>query len=423
MFPSTTFLPRAVPTALLAFGLAVTVPALAAPTDKTNSYEVQNLVSLAPPDGGIVAPFHDVNLKNGWGVAFNPTGFVWVSDNGTGRSTLYDGNGQPSPPLSASNPAGPLIVTIPPASGAAGDTGSPTGIVFNASNDFQVPPGAPATGAARFIFVSEDGMISGWAPNIDPTHAIKGTVANAVYKGVAIAGNGSDHFRLYAADFIGKKIDVYDEKFKLVPMPSAFIDPSVPKDYGPFNIMNIQGNLYVAYAKTQPGSHDEAHGPGFGFVSVFDADGNLLLRLAGKKNFNAPWGMALAPHGFGQFSNDVLVGNFGDGTINAFDPHDGHFDGQLRTPDGKTLAIDGLWGIQFGNGIMSQETDTLFFAAGPNDESDGLYGRIDLVQPTKGGNGDDEGDNNDNQGNNNQGNNNQGNNNQGNNNQGKGKKH
>jgi uncharacterized protein (TIGR03118 family) len=159
-------------------------------------------------------------------------------------STLYDGNGVPSPTVPA-----PLIVTIPPASGNAADTGSPTGIVFNASNDFQVPPGAATTGAARFIFVSEDGMISGWAPNIDPTHAIKGTVANAVYKGVTVAGNGSDHFRLYAADFIGKKVDVYDENFNPIPMPGAFVDPTVPSDYGPFNIMNIQGNLCVAYAK------------------------------------------------------------------------------------------------------------------------------------------------------------------------------
>jgi uncharacterized protein (TIGR03118 family) len=191
-------------------------------------------------------------------------------------------------------------VTIAAASGDPADCGSPTGIVFNASNDVQISipdpnnrNGSPLKGPAPAIFLwaSEDGMISGWNPGVDRTHAIKGTVANAVYKGIAIAGDGScADFRLYAADFTGKKIDVYDKNFKLIPMPGAFVDPSIPSDYGPFNIMNIQGNLYVAFAKPQPTSHDEAHGPGFGFVSVFDADGNLLVRLAGKKNFNCALG-------------------------------------------------------------------------------------------------------------------------------------
>ena len=407
MSPSTTILRRAFPVALTLLGLAVAAPSIADPPakpDNTNSYQVTNLVSLPAANGGTTAaPNHDANLQNGWGVVFNPTAFVWVSDNGTGKATLYDGNGVPSPVQSQQNPNGPLVVTIPAASGNPADSGSPTGIVFNASSDFQVSIPDPAhpgqflkgPAPAAFLWASEDGMISGWNPTVDRTHAIKGTVANAVYKGITIAGDGSSaHFRLYAADFIGKKIDVYDENFKPIvpPLPhGAFVDPYVPADYGPFNILNIQGNLYVAFAKTQPPSHDEAHGPGLGFVSVFDADGNLLMRLEGKKNFNAPWGMALAPQGFGKFSNDILVGNFGDGTINAFDPQDGHFDGQLKTPDGKTLVIDGLWGIAFGNGVLNQQTDTLFFAAGPNDESDGVYGRIDLVPPVKGGKGDDQG--------------------------------
>jgi uncharacterized protein (TIGR03118 family) len=410
---TTSNLRRALRVAVIVLGFAAAAPALSAPPgppgppgppsapplhpDKTNSYQVQNLVSLPAADGGTIATppnnNHDANLRNGWGVMFNPTGPVWVSDNGTGKSTLYDGNGVPFPPVPAPPIPSPLVVTIPPAPG--NDAGSPTGIAFNASNDFVVPttPSPAVSGPARFLWASEDGAISGWAPNVDVNNAQTALVANAVYKGIAIAGDGSAHFRLYAADFIGQKIDVYDEKFKPIAMPGAFVDPGVPTDYGPFNIMNIQGNLYVAYAKTQPGSHDEAHGAGFGFVSVFDADGNLLLRLDGKKHFNAPWGMALAPQGFGKFSNDVLVGNFGDGTINAFDPHDGHFDGQLKTPDGKPLVIGGLWGIQFGNGILNQQTDTLFFAAGPNDEGDGVYGRIDLVPPVKGPKGDMGGDN------------------------------
>jgi uncharacterized protein (TIGR03118 family) len=385
------------------FGLAVALPSVAAPPfkpDNTNSYQITNLVSLPAANGGtIAAPNHDPNLQNGWGVMFNPTGPVWVSDNGSGKSTLYDGNGVPFPPPPAPTP---LVVTIPPASGNPADTGSPTGLVFNASSDFVLchTGSPPVAQPARFIWASEDGMISGWNPACNPTAALQLVAANAVYKGVTIAGDGSAHFRLYAADFIGKKIDVYDQNIAPIPMPGAFVDPSIPSDYGPFNIMNIQGNLYVAFAKTQPGSHDEAHGAGLGFVDVFDADGNLLMQLAGKKNFNAPWGMALAPQGFGKFSNDVLVGNFGDGTINAFDPQDGHFDGQLKMPNGKTLVILGLWGIQFGNGIMNQQTDTLFFAAGPNDEADGVYGRLDLVPPTKKGPGNGQGDDNNSQGNN-----------------------
>jgi len=378
MLSTTAILRRAIPLAPILLGLTVTAPSIADPPDKTNSYQVQNLVSLAPPAGTIAAPHHDVNLQNGWGIVFNPTGPVWVSDNGTGKSTLYDGNGVPFP---STVPPGPLVVTIPAASGKPADTGTPTGIAFNASNDFVVPttPNPPVSGRSVFLWASEDGAISGWAPNVNGTVAQTALVANAVYKGIAIAGDGSSgHFRLYAADFVGKKIDVYDDKFKPVVMPGAFVDPTIPNDFGPFNILNIQGNLYVSYAKTQPNSHDEAHGPGLGFVNVFDADGNLLMRLASRGKLNAPWGMALAPEGFGSFSHDILVGNFGDGTINAFDPHDGHFDGQLKTPDGKTLVIDGLWGIAFGNGINSQPMNTLFYAAGPNNESNGVYGRIDF---------------------------------------------
>ncbi len=175
--------------------------------------------------------------------------------------------------------------------------------MFNGSNDFMVTKGA-ASGPARFIFASEDGVISGWAPSVDPTNALIGTInPNAVYTGITIAGNGSDHFRLYAADFKGRKIDVYDDKFASISMPAgAFVDTKVPPDYGPFNIQNIQGNLYVAYAKKEdPDGEDEVQGPGLGLVDVFDADGNLLLRFGKKHSLNAPWGLALAPQGFGKF--------------------------------------------------------------------------------------------------------------------------
>jgi len=381
MLPLTTILRRAIPSALIAFGLAIAVPSIAAPpTDKTNSYQVHTLVS----NGGVPADHSDAHLQNSWGVAFNPfnPGFVWVVNNHDGTSTLYDGNGVPSP----TTPGPPLVVKIPAASGLPSDTGSPTGIVFNGSNDFQVTKGG-LTGPARFIFASEDGVISGWAPNVDFTNAVQGTInRNAVYTGVTIAGNGSDHFLLYAADFLGQKIDVYDATFKPVTVAGGFVDTKLPKDYSPFNIQNIQGNLYVAYAKKEADGDEEIQGPGLGLVDVFDADGNLLLRLK-HGSLNAPWGVAIAPKGFGRFSNDILVGNLGDGTISAFDPHDGKFDGQLKGPDGKPLKIDGLWGIAFGNGLLNQQTDALFFAAGPNGEKDGAYGRIDLVPSTKGGKG------------------------------------
>ena len=221
MLSSTMILRRAAPAALIIFGLAAAAPSVAAPPDKANSYQVGTLVS----NTGVPPVHNDGHLKNSWGVAFNPTGFVWVANNHTGTSTLYDGNGVPSP--ATPNPPGPLIVTIPAASGPPA-IGSPTGIVFNASNDFQVTNGT-LTGAARFIFASEDGMISGWAPNVDGTHALKGALnPDAVYTGITIAGNGSDHFFLYAADFKGRKIDVYDSKFAPVTMPGGFVDKKYP---------------------------------------------------------------------------------------------------------------------------------------------------------------------------------------------------
>jgi len=385
MLSTTAILRRAIPAALLAFGLAMGAAAApptppgppnppGPPTDNTNSYQVQNLVS----DGAVSANHTDGHLKNPWGIAFNPFGYVWVANNHDGTSTLYDGDGALSPPPSD---GGPLVVTIPPASGSG--TGSPTGIVYNGSDDFQV---GTAKKPARFIFVSEDGMISGWSPEVDLHNAQPAATANANYKGVAIAGNASSskHFRLYAADFVGKKIDVYDEAFHPVTLAAgAFKDSKIPAEFGPFNITNIEGKLFVAYAQVDA-EGDEVAGKGLGYVDVYDADGNLLQRFAGKGKLNAPWGMVLAPKGFGRFSGDVLVGNFGDGTINAFNLDDGHFDGQLKGTDGKPLVIPGLWGLAFGNGILHQPTDTLFFAAGINDEDDGLYGRIDLAPQAKG---------------------------------------
>ena len=351
---------RAPLTALLALCLALSTSAAAGP-GAPNSYAQTNLVSNVSGVG-------DPDLINPWGIAFNPNAFVWVSDNGTGVATLYDGLGAKQG----------LVVTIPSANGT--DHGTPTGITFNSSSDFKVG----AAGAA-FLFATEDGLIAGWNGGTVATRVFPaaGVTPTAVYKAIAIAGNGTSHF-LYAADFHNKKIDVLDPTFTPVTPPGGFVDPGIPPEFGPFNIMNFQGDLYVAYAMKETDGDDEVAGPGLGFVDVFDADGVLLRRVATRGKLNAPWGMALAPTNFGKFSNALLVGNFGDGTINAYDLKNGTPLGQLRTPDNQTLVIDGLWGIAFGNGVKDQPTDVLFFAAGPNEESDGLYGFIEPAAPTTG---------------------------------------
>lgn len=329
-------------------------------------YSVRNLVS----DGFVAAAHTDPDLVNPWGIVFNPNGFVWVADNETGASTLYDGNGVKQS----------LVVTIPTAPG--GDPpASPTGIVFSSGSDFVVRSGTLA-GPSRFIFATEDGTISGWAPNVDATHAIlavDNSASGAIYKGLALAANGSGHF-LYAADFHHNRVDVFDESFHPVQLAGRFLDPALPSRFAPFGIQNILGNLYVTYAKQDEEAEDDVTGPGLGFVDVFDANGRLLHRFASRGPLNAPWGVALAPADFGRFRNRLLVGNFGDGRISAFDLRTGEFRGTLRKPNGHPIEIEGLWGIAFGNGLMNQPTRTLFFAAGPEDEEHGLYGRIDVAQ-------------------------------------------
>lgn len=356
-------------TSILIAAAAATLGATVVPSQAANNrYQVQNLVSDGPP---VTADHQDPNLKNGWGIAFNPNGFVWVADNGTGLSTLYDGLGNPQS----------LVVAIP-GPPTLSQPGLPTGIVFNGSGDFAISNGT-ATGPGRFLFAGQDGVISAWAPNVDATHALVAAhVPGASYFGLALTGDGTGNF-LYAADFRGGKIDKFDKNFQQVSTQGGFADPSIPHDFAPFNIQNILGDLYVTYAKREieDGVAEDVPGPGLGYVNVFDAKGALIRRIATRGKLNAPWGLALAPASFGRFANHLLVGNFGDGTINAYDPSGG-FRGQLRGSDNKPLKIDGLWGMAFGNGIQHQPTGTLFFAAGPNDENDGLYGK---VTPTAGG--------------------------------------
>jgi uncharacterized protein (TIGR03118 family) len=352
-------------TVVLAWAIAAASAAHAA----GSVYERHDLVS----DGFVAAAHHDPNLVNGWGVAFNPFGPVWVADNGAGVSTLYDGAGN----------LVPLVVQIPSAGNAFGG-GNPTGIVFNGSSGFVVS-GNGLSGPSRFIFASEDGGIAGWAPNLErpiATHAVRvidNSRTGAIYKGLALSAGGSGSL-LYAADFHNARVDVFDADFKPVTLPAgAFTDPSLPAGFAPFGLQAINGDIYVSYAKQDADRHDDVKGKGLGFVDVFDPNGKLIKRVVSRGKLNAPWGMALAPAGFGRFANRLLVGNFGDGRINAYDLASGEFVGRLKGSDRRPIEIDGLWGLAFGNGFANQPVNTLFFAAGPGDEQHGLYGRIDVV--------------------------------------------
>lgn len=331
-----------------------------------NSMGTHFKFTILVSDGAVPAAHIDPNLKNAWGIVFNPKGFVWVANNGTQKATLYDGNGVPQT----------LVVTLPEvASGPA----NPTGIVFNGSTDFVVSSGGKS-GAAAFIFAGEGGTLSAWSPAVGPTNAFTvfdGSSANAVYKGLALAMSSSGN-RLYAADFHNNRVDVFDKNFVKLSLPGAFQDALLPAGFAPFGIQAIGTKIYVTYAKQDIKMHDEEDGAGLGAVDVFDTDGNLLLRLAQGGPLNAPWGVTQAPANFGSLSNDILVGNFGDGTISAFDPTSGKFIGKLLQPDGSNFVQPGLWGIAFGNGLSAQPTNTLFFAAGPNEEADGVYGRLDM---------------------------------------------
>jgi uncharacterized protein (TIGR03118 family) len=348
--------------AALSLLMVVSAAAWSDDDSRSGAYAVHNLVS----DGSVTADHIDPGLVNPWGIVFNPTAVVWVANNGTSTSTLYDGAGNK------------IALTVTTPAGTHG-TSSPTGIVYSGSNDFSVK-GATVTAPSRFIFAGEHGTLSGWAPTANLTNAILAYDApdGAIYKGLALASNGTGNF-LYATDFHNNKIDVFDKTFTKVMLSGNFIDPRLPAGYAPFGIQNILGDLYILYAKQDANAEDEIQGPGLGFVSVFDSNGNFIRRIVSRGSLNAPWGIALAPADFGQFSNRLLIGNFGDGRINAFDIATGEYLGRLRQADGRSVKIDGLWGLSFGNGVAAQPTSTLYFTAGPNDEASGLYGQINAV--------------------------------------------
>ena len=302
----------------------------------------------------------DAKLVNAWGIAFNPAGFVWVANNGSATSTLYDGNGVPQT----------LVVATQP---------GPTGIVFNGSQDFKVTQNG-ATAASPFVFASEGGIISAWSPTVNRNAVVNvfdGSSANKVYKGLATAAYLGLNY-LYAADFHNNAINVFDRNFAPAVLPGSFRDPGLPAGFAPFNVQAIGDKIYVAYAKREASGDDEQAGAGLGVVSVFDTGGNFVKQLAYGGALNAPWGLAMAPANFGAASNMLLVGNFGDGKINVYNPATGAFAGALARADNTPIVTEGLWGIAFGPGVNSQPTNTLFFTAGPGDEKHGLYGRIDM---------------------------------------------
>jgi uncharacterized protein (TIGR03118 family) len=353
-----------------------------------NRYVVTNLTS----DLSGIAPNTDPVLQNAWGLTFTPGASpFWIADNATGCSTLYDGTGVPQP-----QPPPPLQVKIPLPGGSIPATAckhadpnnppkptpaTPTGLVWNPTTTFLVPG---TTKSATFIWATEDGTISAWTSGLTPTDqavlAVDNSPAGAVYKGLVFGTNVHGVF-LFATNFRAGTIDVFAPNGSAGFKPATsneiegpFTDPKIPAGFAPFGIQNINGDLFITYALQDAAKHDDVAGRGNGFVDIFDTDGHLLRRFASRGALNSPWGVARTSFNFGRFSGDILVGNFGDGKINVFDS-DGNFLDSLKDEKGKYTVIDGLWTLTLGGGKNSS-SDTLYFTAGPNDESDGLFGTI-----------------------------------------------
>jgi uncharacterized protein (TIGR03118 family) len=336
------------------------------------SYVQTNLVSDIPG----LAAHTDPNLKNPWGTSVGPGSPIWVSDNHAGVTTLYDGAGNPQPRVAA--------IPAPPSAGN-GAVGAPTGQAFNTfdpnSSDFAISKNG-VSGPALFLFATEDGTIAGWNPNVDNTHAViavdRSTATDSAgdvganYKGLALVTTPNGKF-IYATSFRFGTVEVFDNHFNLV---NSFTDPTIPAGFAPFGIHNIGGKLYVTFAKQGPGKADDDARPGNGFVDVFAPNGDLLQRLVSRGNLDSPWAVTLAPPTFGAFGGDILVGNFGNGRINAYDPTSGEIQGQLKRPGGGPIRIDGLWGLRFAPATPGAGPNTLFFTAGLNHEADGLFGTI-----------------------------------------------
>jgi uncharacterized protein (TIGR03118 family) len=329
----------------------------------STTYLVHDLVSNQPG----VAPLTDPDLVNGWGVSVNPTGGgFWVSSNEPGLANIYTGDVTGS----AVAKQGEVNIT----------GGAPTGNVFNSTSDFKIPAGSP-TAPATFIFASESGDVTGWNQTVNSGNAVLGySDPSAVYKGIALANDSvNGHNYLYVADFHNNKIDVLDTNFAITHLGGNFTDPNLPAGFAPFNVAEINGQLYVSYAVQDAAKHDDVSGKGHGLIDVYTNDGVFVQRLVSNgpsSKLDSPWGMVLAPATFGDFSGDLLVGNFGDGHINAYNATTGAFAGTLKGFKNHPVVVDGLWGLAFGNGVTAGDTNTLYFAAGPNHEGDGLFGKI-----------------------------------------------
>ncbi len=338
-------------TALPAAALMLLLPA-----SSQAQYVQGNLIS----DVQGAAQVYDPNLGNAWGIAFSAASPVWISDNATGLATVYRVKADPANSRHDIVTTLGLVVTVPSAGGGPG--GSPTGQIFG-------------FGGENFVFDTEDGTISGWHGGTIAGIHVNMSSSGAVFKGLTVAAN-----QLYATDFHNGTVDVFDQSFNPVSLPAgAFTDNTLPSGYAPYNIQNIGGKLYVTFAQQDADKHDGNSGPGLGFVDVFDSNGALLQRLQAGSWFNQPWGVTLAPSTFGAFAGDLLVGNFGNGWINAFDPTTGDFVGSMTDAFGNPIAIDGLWALTFGNGVNGGDTKKLYFSAGPDDETHGLFGNL---QPT-----------------------------------------
>lgn len=333
----------------------------------TAAYAEHNLVS----DLAGMADNTDTNLVNPWGIAFSPTGPFWIADNRTGLSTVYDSTGAVQS----------LVVTVPPPANGK-PPGTPTGMAFNGSTNFLVGVGEPA----HFIFATADGTISGWNTGTNAVLKDDSSAAGVIYDGLTMASLGGSNY-LYAADFHNARIDVYDQSFNPVPMPGAFVDTTLPAGYAPFGIQSVGTNIYVTYALQNSNKVYDVGGPGHGYVNVFDASGKMIKRFASAGPLNSPWGIALAPAGFGTFSGALLIGNFQDGMINAFDPSTGDHLGVLKDAGNNPISIPGLWGIAFGNNGRGGDGDRLYFAAGiPGSgklTDHGLFGSISAVAATE----------------------------------------
>jgi uncharacterized protein (TIGR03118 family) len=337
--------------------------------EEETTFTQTNLVS----DGSVSAVTTDTNLVNPWGVAFSPTSPFWVADNGKGVATLYDGAGTPKTAagFSAITIAVPNGQPMPP----DGST-SPTGEVFNPTSGFAITANG-VTAPSVFIFATEDGTISGWNPNVNAGSTVL-AVDNfdggngAVYKGLAIGQTDEGSF-LFAANFRNGTVDVFNSDFQPV---KSFTDPKLPDGFAPFNVQVLDNHLFVTFALQDDAKHDDVSGPGNGFVDEFDLEGHLLHRVASGGVLNSPWGLAIAPSGFGEFSHDLLVGNFGDGTINVFDPKTDHFLGKLEGADGTPIQITDLWSLVPGNAGANTDPHKIYFTAGLENEQHGLFGSL-----------------------------------------------